>query len=82
MWMTINMATSMKCSVHALPIGTQTPKSTVHTLHLKWFATPALGLQGHICYTACSHVIGSWFLVLGPEIGRRQMIAQQKSTKR
>ena len=60
--------------MHALPIGPQTPKSIVRTLHLKWFATPAL--QGHICYTACSHAIGSWLLVLGPEIGRRQMIAQ------
>ena len=29
MW-TINMATSMKCSMHALPIGPQTPKSIVH----------------------------------------------------
>ena len=29
MW-TINMATSMKCSMHALPISPQTPKSIVH----------------------------------------------------
>ena len=35
------MATSMKCSVHALPTSPQTPKSIVHTTHLNWFATPA-----------------------------------------
>ena len=34
------MATSMKCSMHALPISSETP-NLLYTLHLKWCATPA-----------------------------------------